>query len=191
MASDYGLNFGFRRSDESLRIAEGRFKTPTGAAGEMLLGTCVEIDPTADEGPLGSGRLRQAAANAAARPGICGLFLQEEIMFRSIYEHDMTDSFQIGTSKPDKLSVITNGPGVKVWFQNTPQQNRADGRVVPAVTIVAGVGALTVGTQLGWDGAAWAALNSDGAVGPIIDNAHMEVVYVDAANEFVEATLLR
>src|SRR6187551_616330 len=30
MASDYRLNFGFRRSDESMATREGRFKTPPG-----------------------------------------------------------------------------------------------------------------------------------------------------------------
>ena len=182
MASDYGLNFGFRRSDESLRVAEGRFKTPTGEAGEMLLGSWVEIDPNETDGPLGSGRLRQAAAGVEPRPGICGLLLQEEIMIRSLYEHEQVDSFQIGVSKPDKLSVITNGPGVKVWFRNTPQQDRADGRVIPAVTIVDLTG-VSVGTGLEWDGTQWVAADAGGV--------HMEVTFVDTDNEFVEATLLR
>ena len=38
MASDYGLHFGFRRSDETLRVSEGRFRTPvTGTA--LLIGS--------------------------------------------------------------------------------------------------------------------------------------------------------
>lgn len=185
MASDYGLNFGFRRSDESLRVSEGRFKTPTGEAGIILLGTCVEINPDETDGPLGSGRLRQAAAGALPRPGICGLLLQEEIMFRSLYEFEQVDSFQVNKSKPDALSVITNGPGVKVWFRNTPQQNRADGRVIEAVTIVDLTG-VSVGTQLGWDGTTWSAVAPADAA-----QAHMEATYVDADNGFVEATLLR
>lgn len=184
MASDYGLNFGFRRSDESYRIAEGRFRTPTGEDGIMLLGTCVEIDPTEDKTAQGEGILRQAAADAEARPGICGLLVQEEIMIRSLYEHDQVDSFQINQSKANTQSVITNGAGVKVWFQNTAQQNRADGRVVAAVDIVDVTG-LSVGDQLGWDGSQWAAV--DGAA---INNAFMEVTEVDEANGYVEATLL-
>lgn len=179
MASDYGLNFGFRRSDESLRVSEGRFKTPAGDGGVILLGACVEIDP---DNP---GYLRVAAADAAPRTGICGLLLQEEIMFRSIYEFDQVDSFSLGRSKPNKLSVITNGPGAKVWFQNTAQQNRADGRVISAVTIVDLTG-VAVGTGLGWNGTQWVAA---GGTGPA--NAHMEVTEVNADAGYCEATLLR
>lgn len=179
MASDYGLNFGFRRSDESSRVSAGRYKTPAGAAGVMQLGTCVEIDPANE------GRLRQAALNAAARTGICGMLVQEEIMFRSVYENELVDSFQIGLSKADRPSVITNGAGTKVWFKNTPQITRADGRVIPAVTVVADIGTLSVGDLLGWDGTAWAVTN-----GTTLTNAHFEVTEVKADQLFVEAVCL-
>lgn len=177
MASDYGLNFGFRRSDESSRVSEGRFRTPAGEAGIMLLGTCVEIDPENE------GFLRQGASGAEARTGICGLLVQEEVMFRSVYENEKVDSFQLNRSKPNKLSVITNGPGTKVWFQNTPQQDRADGRVVPAVTIV-DLTDVSVGTGLAWNGTRWVAAG-EGLP------AHMEVTEVNEDAGYCEATLLR
>jgi hypothetical protein len=176
MASDYGLNFGFRRSDESLRNSEGRFRTPAGEDGIILLGTCVEIDPD------NFGFVRVGAADVPARPGICGLLVQEEIMFRSLYEHAALDSFQVNYSQPNKLSVITNGPGAKVWFQNTPQQNRADGRVISAVTIV-DLDGVSIGTGLVWNGSEWAAGTGDGV--------HMEVTEVNADAGYCEATLLR
>ena len=185
MASDYGLNFGFRRSDESMRVSEGRVRTPADA--DLQLGTCVEIDPADPT------YLRQGAANVAARTGICGLLLQEEVMFRSIYEQDGVDSYDLGVAKRDKLSVITSGPGVKVWFHNTPAEQRADGRAISAVTIFdfvndgAGVAHTpVVGDQVGWDGAKWVVV--DGAT---VTEAHMEITYVDVANSRVECVLLK
>lgn len=181
MASDYGLNFGFRRSDESLRVSEGRLKTPsTGDA--LLLGTCVEIDPDNE------GFLRAAAADAKPRTGVCGLLVQEEEFDRSIYETDIMDSFMFGVAKKNRRSVITNGPGAKVWFHNSPQQARADGRTIDPVTMVTGLGSLSVGDLLKWDGTTWAATVGDGTEE---DLAHMEVTFVDADRNLVEATLLK
>jgi hypothetical protein len=173
--SDYGLNFGFLRSDESSRsAAEGRFKTPVGSA--YLLGTMVEIDPA------NPGYLKQSAADAEVVTGYCGLLLQELDFDRSIYESgpDALDSFQKGIAKPNRLAVITSGAGTKVWFKNTAQINRADGRVVAARTIATVTG-LAVGDEFGWDGAKWA------------ETATAKVMKVTAVNEpkqLVEAVLL-
>lgn len=180
MASDYGLNFGFRRSDESLRVSAGRYRTPAGSGGVLQIGTCVEIDPDAE------GYLRVAAADAEARTGICGMLLQEEVWDRSIYENDWVDSFQLGLTKPDTLSVVTNGAGAKVWFKNTPEITRADGRVIPAVTIVTGLGSVGVGDQLSWDGSTWAVTD-----GTTLTNAHFEVTEVDVENGYIEAVCLK
>lgn len=180
MASDYGLNFGFRRSDESLRVSEGRQRTPAGTPGVLQIGTCVEIDP------VNPGYLRQAAANAAPRTGICGMLLQEEQHLFSVYDTAITDSFARGLTKADTLSVVTNGPGAKVWFKNTPEIARADGRVIPAVTIVTGVATLAVGDKLGWNGTQWAEVN-----GTTVTEAHFEVTFVDADASLVEAVCLK
>jgi hypothetical protein len=128
--SDYGLNFGFLRSDESSRSgAEGRFKTPVGSA--LLLGTMVEIDPATP------GYLKQSAINAAVVTGYAGLLLQELEWDRSIYESeaDVIDSFMKGVAKPNKLAVITSGAGTKVWFKNTAGVTRADGREIASRTM--------------------------------------------------------
>lgn len=176
MASDYGLNFGFRRSDESMRVAEGRNRTPAGSS--LVLGTAVEIDPA------NPGFLRQAAASAAPRTGVCGLLLQELDWDVSIYDSPIMDSFDRGVAKGGRLSVITNGAGVKVWFRNTAQINRADGRVIPARSLVDFTG-LALGSALLWNGTAWA----DAGATP--DVAHMEVTDIDVAGEYLEATLLK
>lgn len=174
MASDYGLNFGFRRSDESLRLSEGRFKTPV--ASSLLLGSAVEIDPAEP------GYLKQSATNATPVPGKSGLLVQEENFLRGTYDSMGYDSFDNGTALADKLSVITSGSGVKVWFKNTAGSTRADGRVVPTVTMFTAAG-LVVGDRLGWDGAKW--VESDGTTIP-----HWAVVTsVDVAGGYVEAVL--
>lgn len=184
MASNYGLNFGFRHSDESSRRSEGRFKTPVGSS--LRYGTAVEIDAAS------AGYLKQSAADVSPLAGVRGLLLQEEDFDRSIYETSIVDSHQIGLAKADRLSVITGGAGVKVWFKNTAEVTRADGRVVDAVDIVDfdndGAGnptTLAVGTQLGWSGTAWVEVD-----GVTITNAVMEIVDVDTGGEYLEAVLL-
>jgi len=178
MASEYGLNFGFRRSDESVRVSEGRFRTPTTGA-PLLIGTAVEIDPS------NPGFLRACAANAPLVPGVAGLLVQEEEHLRGIYETPagLMDSFNFGVAKKNTLSVITTGAGTKVWFKNSTTQNRADGRTVTGVTLLVAAG-LTLGSRLGWNGTAWAATTTAA-------DQWMTVTAVDVAGGYCEAVLLR
>lgn len=176
MASDYGLNFGFRRSDESVRVSEGRVKTPaTGAA--LLLGTAVELDPS------NAGYLRVAASGAKPRTGTCGLLVQEEVWDRTIYEAQRVDSFLLGIAKKNRLSVITNGAGTKVWFKNTDQQDRADGRSIAAVTMFDST-SVAVGHGLAWDGTKWVNVTD-----PTDATSFMEVTFYDASKKYLEAVL--
>lgn len=147
MASDYGLNFGFRRSDESVAVREGRFKTPVGSA--LLQGSAVEIDPASP------GYLKQSAAATTPEPGYHGLLVQEDAHLGSVYGADVLahDSFSLGVAKADKLSVLWSGPS-KVWFKNSTGSTRADGRVIGTVTIVVTT-SLAVGDLLTWDGSKW------------------------------------
>jgi hypothetical protein len=177
--SDYGLNFGFLRSDESSRsAAEGRFKTPVGSS--LLLGTMVEIDPASP------GYLKQSAADAEVVTGYCGLLLQELEWDRSIYESEagLVDTLMKGVAKANRLAVITSGAGTKVWFKNTSSVTRADGRVVAGRTMATLTG-VAVGDQLGWDGSKWVEVN-----GTTINNAVMKVTAIDATKGLVEAVLL-
>lgn len=177
--SDYGLNFGFLRSDESSRsAAEGRFKTPVGSA--LVLGTMVEIDPATP------GYLKASAVNAAVVTGYCGLLLQELEFERSIYESDaaQVDSLMKGVAKPNRLAVITSGSGTKVWMKNTSTVTRADGRVVNGRTMATVTG-LVVGDVLGWDGTKFIKTN-----GGTVTNAVMKVTAVDTTKGLVEAVLL-
>jgi hypothetical protein len=176
MASDYGLNFGFRVSDETRRNAEGRFKTPaTGAA--LLMGTAVQVDPASE------GFMKACAANAAIVPGFAGILLQEEGHLPSIYDPQVTDSASLGVAKKNVYSVITTGAGVKVWLKNTEAQTREDGRTVAAVTIATLTG-VAVGDQLGWDGTTWAKVT--GAV----TEAWMTVTAIDGTT-YAEGVLLK
>lgn len=176
MASDYGLNFGFRVSDETYRRSNGRVKTPaTGAA--LLLGTAVEIDPA------NAGYLRVGAANVKPRTYTCGLLVQEEVWDRTIYEGQVVDSFLLGIAKLNRLSVITNGAGTKVWFRNTASQTRADGRVVPAVTMFDPT-SVAVGRGLAWNGTTWVDVAD-----PTSATAFMEVTDFESAYGRLEAVL--
>lgn len=176
MASDYGLAFGFRKSDESVRVAEGRFRTPVSGSA-LLLGTAVMIDAAAP------GYLKTAPANEPLVTGFSGLLVQEEIQFRSIYEIDILDSFSLGVAKKDRLSVITSGAGTKVWFKNGASSTRADGRSISAVNIWVTTG-VVVGDYLGWNGTAWAKTTT--AV-----EQWMRVTQADTAGGYVEAVLTK
>jgi hypothetical protein len=176
MASDYGLNFGFRRSDESVRVSEGRFRTPaTGNA--LLMGTAVQIDSAAP------GFVKPCAANAPIVPGVAGLLLQEEVHIRGIYDLDTIDTFSLAVAKKNTLSVITTGAGTKVWFKNTAGQSRIDGRTISAVNIVDVTG-VNLGDTLGWNGTRWAKTTDATA-------AWMTVTAVTTATGYVEGVLLK
>lgn len=178
MASEYGLNFGFRRSDESMRTSEGRFRTPIAGA-PLLIGTAVQIDPA------NPGFLMACAANAPIVPGVAGLLIQEEQHIGSIYGQpvDTYDSFNFGVTKKNTLSVVSTGAGVKVWFRNSTAQNRVDGRSVSAVTICDLTGA-GLGDTLGWDGAKWVKTTTASA-------AWMTITAISTANAYVEGVLLK
>lgn len=173
MASDYGLNFGFRRSDESMAIREGRFKTPVGSA--LRIGTAVEIDPATP------GYLKQSAAATTPLPGVHGLLVQEDSHLRSIYDAPDWDSFDLGIAKANALSTIWAGAGTKVWYRNTAGATRIDGRVISSVAIVV-MTAVVVGDALTWNGTAWTR-SADGS------NAWLRVTatstdYVEAVVQF-------
>lgn len=176
MASDYGLNFGFRRSDESMAVREGRFKTPT--SGAILLGSAVEIDPA------NAGRLKKSASNAVPLSGISGLLVQEENhIMDEVFGTSRHDSLDLGTGKLDQLSTIWSGKGTKVWFRNTDAYSR-QGRTKDAVTLL-DVSGLTVGNQLGWDGSKWVKVTGG------ITNAWLNVTLVSGsgATAYAEAVV--
>jgi hypothetical protein len=176
MASNYGRNFGFRVSDESKRISNGRLRTP--ATGTFLLGSLVSTDPAAP------GYLKAAAANEVGSGGTVGLLVQEEQFIGSIYGQgvDTYDSNNLGVAKNNTLSVITAGAGTKVWFQNTAAETRADGRVLSAVTMFTPTG-LAVLDYLTWDGTKF--------VEGTEANSMLRVTVVDVAKAYVEAVLTR
>lgn len=150
MASDYGLNFGFRRSDESMATREGRFKTPA-TGNQLRQGSAVELDAASP------GYLKQSAASATPVSGLRGLLVQEESHILSAFEETAHDSYSLGLCKKDQLSVMWAGVGTKVWFRNTAGRTRF-GRTAPAVTMVDLTG-VAVGDSLGWDGTKWAKAN--------------------------------
>lgn len=176
MASNYGLNFGFRRSDEVMAIREGRLRTP--ATGTFRIGSLVAFDTDT------KGFLKVAAAGQVGQGGTVGLLVQEESHIGSIYRPNVgtQDTFNLGVAKPNTLSVIWAGAGTKVWFKNTTGQTRLDGRVISAVTMVDLAG-VALGDYLTWDGTKYAR-------GTGITDSMLRVTEVDAANGYCEAVLV-
>lgn len=175
MASDYGLCFGFRRSDESMRSGnEGRLKVP--ATGDYFQGDLVEFDPA------NPGYLKHSADAAPIEPGFRGLLIQEEGWDTSIYEAAPGDSFTRGTVRNGRLASIWTGAGLKVWLKNLAAQTRADGRVIDARTIVTATGTV-IGDMLKWDGAKYVETATAA-------EAVARVTLTDAS-AYVEAVLLK
>ncbi|HEY5051213.1 MAG TPA: hypothetical protein VII50_09960, partial [Acidothermaceae bacterium] len=131
MADDYGLNFGFRRSGESMSVREGRLSVPAGgpvwpAAGSFHQGDFVTIDPASP------GFLKLAPANTPAQTGVSGLLVQEDPnLFDSIYNRIgpgiLHDSYDLGRIINNRLAIIWAGAGVKFWVKNTLDVTRPDG----------------------------------------------------------------
>lgn len=179
MASNYGLNFGFRRSEEGMRTSEGRLKTPV--AGTFRIGSLVAFDPAS------IGYLKAAAANQVGEGASVGLLLQEEVWNQSIYGPDARhlDSFALGLAFNNRQSVITSGAGTKIWLQNTAAQTRADGRVIAAVSMVDLVtGAPAVMDYLAWNGTTF--VKGTGVV-----DSMLRLTAVDSVNGYCEAVLTR
>lgn len=174
MASDYGRNFGFRRSDETMAIREGRQKVP--ASGTFVQGECVVIDPA------NPGFIKRGAANEPAVPGYSGMLVQEEIWDRSVYGRQVLDSFALNEVLNNRLTTIWSGAGTKVWFRNTAAQARVDGRVITAAGLLQAPEGMTAGQFLGWNGTRYAVV-ADKA------NAHF-VITLSNGLDYVEATRL-
>lgn len=183
-SASYGLNFGFRRSDESLSIREGRFRTPAASGVVLLQGTAVELDPA------NAGYLKQCAANPAPVTGLRGILVQEEDHLGSIFAAAPLlghDSLDLGPCKGDKLSVMWSGPGVKVWFKNTPDYLNGS-RHKAAVTMLGSLASVNVGTSLGWDGAKW--VLADGVTVPKWLTVTQVVAGSDSTTDYVEAVFV-
>jgi hypothetical protein len=174
MASDYGRNFGFRRSDETMAIREGRQKVP--AVGTFKQGECVVIDPA------NPGFLKRGAAAELPVPGYSGLLVQEEIWDRSVYGRQVLDSFALDEVLNNRLATIWSGAGTKVWFRNTAAQTRVDGRVIAAAGLLDAPEGMTAGELLGWTGTKW---------GVVTDRATAHfVITLSNGLDYVEATRL-
>lgn len=180
MASDYGRNFGFRRSDETMAIREGRQKVP--AAGVFKQGECVVIDPA------NPGFLKRGVAGQVAIAGFSGMLVQEEIWDRSVYGRQTLDSFALDEVLNNRLATIWSGAGTKVWFRNTVAQARVDGRQITAGGLLISPATIAAGDFLGWDGTGWAEVAA-AAGGGAPATAHF-VVTLSNGLDYVEATRL-
>ena len=148
MASDYGLNFGFRRSDESMRSGtEGRLKVP--ATGTFHQGDLVTFDPAAP------GFIKLADAKAGIDPGFTGLLVQEEAWNIPVHANQVLSTQDLDVVYNNRLCAIWTGAGLKIWLRNTAATTNPGQRARAAVTKVTATGA-GIGDLLGWDGAKYA-----------------------------------
>lgn len=144
MASDYGPNFGFRRSDESMRSGtEGRLKVP--ATGNFKQGDLVTFDPAHP------GFMMKAAANAPIDPGFTGLLIQEDAWDRDLHENGVFSTQDLDIVRLNRLAAIWTGGGLKIWLRNTPEKSNPGQRHRDAVQKIDVTG-LAIGDLVGWDG---------------------------------------
>ncbi len=150
MASDYGFNFGFRRSDESMRTGtEGRQRVPAfanNAATTFKQGDLVTLDPA------NPGYIMKAPANAPVRPGFTGLLIQEDAWDIPINGNQVVETVDLDVVHNEALCAIWTGAGLKIWLRNTPAKTARGQRPRPAITKVT-VAGLAIGDFLAWDGA--------------------------------------
>lgn len=180
MASDYGRNFGFRISDESVRYSNGRYKTPAGST--LALGTAVVVDTAS------AGYLKAGGSNELLVPGWSGILVQEEIHINTAYQSPIYDSYAFGVAKANKLAVISSGAGTKIWLTNTASETRADGRVIPAVTMITTTG-IAIGDYLGWTGTVWAKNTTAAQQWMVVTN--IDTTTVGTRTALVEAVFIK
>ncbi len=175
MASDYGLNFGFRRSDESMRSGtEGRQTVP--ATGTFKQGDFVTLDPG------NAGFLKKADANAPIRPGFTGLLIQENAWDLPINANQVLNTYDLDVVYNSQLAAIWTGGGLKIWLRNTPATNNRGQRPRAAVTKVTVTG-LVIGDFLAWDGAKYVETANEA-------QAVAQVTLTNGA-DYIEAVLLK
>lgn len=157
MASDYGLNFGFLRSGESMSVREGRMSVP--AAGTFIQGDLVMIDAA------NAGYMKKAPSNTGAKTGVVGLLVQEDPnLYDSIYNRIgpgiLHDSYDLSRVVNSRMAIIWSGSGVKFWIRNTAATTRPDGSPVAAVTkFDFTTVAVNLGDEVGWDGSKFVAVS--------------------------------
>lgn len=171
--SNYGLNFGFRRSGGDAATREGRYRVP--ATGTFRIGDLVVID---DATP---GFIKKAEAGDGVIPGVSGFLIQHDAWASSIHEVAEVDSHGKGKARGGNLCTIWSGSGVKFWLRNTAAQTRWDGRSISAVTVVDLTG-VAVGDELQWDGAKFIKKASGTAVARVLEvgDSHVEAVLLTA-----------
>ncbi len=149
MASDYGLNFGFRRSDESMLSGrEGRQRVP--ATGTYKQGDLVTLDPA------NPGFIKVAPADSPIDPGFTGLLIQEDVWDIPLNGNQVLETYDYDVIRNSHLCAIWTGGGAKVWFRNTVNQTLPGQRAKTGITKVDLTG-IVIGSLIRWDGTKYAA----------------------------------
>jgi len=175
VASDYGLNFGFRRSDESMRSGtEGRLKVP--ATGTYKQGDLVTFDPA------NPGFIKKAAANSPIEPGFTGLLIQEDAWDIPLNGNQVLNTYDLDVVHNSALCAIWTGAGLKVWMKNTPATNNRGQRARDAVTKFT-MGSLVIGDLLAWDGSKYVETADPAAA--------VARVSLSNGTDYIEAILLK
>lgn len=175
MASNYGLNFGFRRSDEHLRTGtEGRLRVP--ATGTFHAGDFVTFDPA------NPGYIKMADANTGIRPGFSGFLIQEDAWDIPLNGNQIMMTYDYDVIHNSSLCAIWTGAGLKIWLKNTPAKSNRGQRSLPSVTKVT-VAGLAIGDFLAWDGAKY--------IETATESAAVAQVTLTNGSDYVEAVILK
>lgn len=170
----YTRNFGIRSFENIVRA--GRNKTA--ATGTPLtIGQPVVIN---------NQNTVVLAGNAAAPGPLAGFVVYEHIQYQGTDPLLSTPTDETYTKVPlGRHAQVTRGPGVKLWFKNTPAKTLYDGRVQPAAEVVVMTG-LAVGDGLVPDGTGKLRKAAGGATP---ETAWAVVEHLDTAAGLVEARL--
>lgn len=154
--TNYGPNFGFRRSGGDSATREGKYLVP--AEVQLRQGQVVEIDKAKP------GYVKLAPADTVLRAGWSGLLIQEEGWNGDVFEAPQHDTHDMGFIRPNMRCAIWTGAGLLIWVKNTEALDRP-GRTIPARTMLAA--GLAVGDDVAWDGSKFVKATADNVIGRV------------------------
>lgn len=143
----FGRSFGLRKSDEDLQSgAEGGFRVPL--TGTFLQGDLVEIDAASP------GYLKKSADGAPLVPGVRGLVLQYDQLFKTpgVTGPRVYTDRSLSQVINGELAVILTGAGIKAWVRNLAAVTASAGHLGWAAETRCTATGIALADMVKWDG---------------------------------------